>query len=111
VLLLHRVPESHREPRRSIAEVPRYSQHPSGPKATTASIASNGLPDGQKRADRAAKYSAGLVFSGDGRWLVIALDAGTRTRLLAWRSGVLNPYETTAIPGLVREPPTLVVAA
>jgi hypothetical protein len=57
-----------------------------------------------------AKSSPGLAFATGEGWLVIALDAGQRTRLLAWRSGLRKPYETTAIRGLVRTPPTLVIA-
>lgn len=44
-----------------------------------------------------AKSGPGLAFSPDGRWLVIALDAGRRTRLLVWRSGLPHPLETTPI--------------
>jgi len=57
-----------------------------------------------------AKSPPGLAFATPGGWLVIALDAGPQTRLLAWRPGLKQPYETTAIPGLVRNPPTLVIA-
>ena len=46
-----------------------------------------------------AKMSPGLAFSADGRWLVIALDAGSKTRLLAWRPGLAHPYESTSIAG------------
>ena len=53
----------------------------------------------------------GLAFAGRDGWLVIALDAGSRTRLLAWRPGLRQPYETTALPGLVHDPPTLVVTS
>ncbi|HEY3561353.1 MAG TPA: hypothetical protein VGL05_28005 [Kribbella sp.] len=55
-----------------------------------------------------AKSQPGLTFTADGTWLVVALDAGQKTRLLAWRPGLQKPYETTPIPGLVRGPPTLV---
>jgi len=58
-----------------------------------------------------AKMSPGLAFSADGRWLAIALNAGTRTRLLAWRSGLRHPYETMPIPGQVLGSPTLVMLA
>lgn len=51
----------------------------------------------------------GLAFAERGDWLVIALDAGSRTRLLTWRPGLRQPYETNALPGLVHDPPTLVV--
>ena len=46
-----------------------------------------------------AKIPPSLAFSADGRWLLIALDAGSKTRLLAWRSGLAHPYETTPIAG------------
>ncbi|TDW22052.1 hypothetical protein EV650_0884 [Kribbella kalugense] len=58
-----------------------------------------------------AKSQPGLAFAGRGDWLVIALDAGSRTRLLAWRPGLRQPYETNALPGLVHNPPTLVVTS
>jgi hypothetical protein len=51
--------------------------------------------------------SPGLAFAADGRWLAIALDAGTRIRLLAWRSGLRHPYETNAIAGQAGWAPTL----
>jgi hypothetical protein len=56
-----------------------------------------------------AKSQPGLAFAGRGDWLVIALDAGSRTRLLAWRPELRQPYETKALPGLVHDRPTLVV--
>ncbi|MFC5262412.1 hypothetical protein ACFPJ1_09845 [Kribbella qitaiheensis] len=58
-----------------------------------------------------AKSQPGLAFAGRGDWLVTALDAGSRTRLLAWRPGLRQPYETNALPGLVHDPPTLVVTS
>ncbi len=58
-----------------------------------------------------AKSQPGLAFAERGDWLVIALDAGSRTRLLAWRPGLRQPYETNALPGLVHDPPTLVVTS
>jgi hypothetical protein len=54
------------------------------------------------------KSQPALVFAGRGDWLVIALDAGSRTRLLAWRPGLPQPYETNPLPGLVHDRPTLV---
>jgi hypothetical protein len=54
-----------------------------------------------------AGISPGLAFSADGRWLAIALDAGTRIRLLAWRPGLRHPYETNAIAGQAGLSPTL----
>lgn len=46
-----------------------------------------------------AKVSPGLAFSPDSHWLVAALDAGARTRLLAWRPVLGRPYEAARIPG------------
>ncbi|MFG1622676.1 hypothetical protein [Kribbella sp. NPDC049227] len=56
-----------------------------------------------------AKSQPGLAFTGRGDWLVIALNAGSRTRLLAWHPGLRQPYETTPLPGPVHDPPTLVI--
>jgi hypothetical protein len=56
-----------------------------------------------------AKTSPGLAFSADGRWLVIALDAGPQTRLLAWRAGLAHPFESTPITGPAVDPPPLLV--
>lgn len=57
------------------------------------------------------KSQPGLTFTGRDDWLVIALNAGSRTRLLAWRPGLRQPYETNALPGPVHDPPTLVVTS
>ena len=57
------------------------------------------------------KSQPGLTFTGRDDWLVMALNAGSRTRLLAWRPGLRKPYETNALPGLVHDPPTLVVTS
>ncbi|TCC63423.1 hypothetical protein E0H73_13350 [Kribbella pittospori] len=57
------------------------------------------------------KTQPGLAFAARGDWLVVALNAGSRTRLLAWRPGLRQPYETTALPGPVHDPPTLVVTS
>jgi hypothetical protein len=46
-----------------------------------------------------AKASPGLAFSADGRWLAIALDAGTKTRLLAWHPGLGRAYEMAPLSG------------
>jgi len=58
-----------------------------------------------------AKSQPGLAFAGRDDWLVIALNAGSRTRLLTWRPGLRQPYETSALPGVVHDPPTLVVTS
>ncbi|MEU4191865.1 hypothetical protein AB0E69_08210 [Kribbella sp. NPDC026611] len=70
-----------------------------------------GLLDVVPDVELPAKSQPGLAFSPDGDWLVIALDAGSRTRLLAWRSDLPQPYETTALEGSVEDPPTLVVTS
>lgn len=52
----------------------------------------------------------GLAFSADSHWLVVALDAGSKTRLLAWHSGLAHPYESKPIPGQnLGNPPPVVV--
>jgi hypothetical protein len=56
-----------------------------------------------------AKIFPGRAFSADGRWLVIALDAGPKTRLLAWRAGLAKPYESKMIAGPTLEPPPILV--
>jgi hypothetical protein len=62
--------------------------------------------------------SPGLAFSAHGRSRMIALDAGQQTRLLAWRSGLVYPYESKPIAGQVMDlgpgpslPPILVLPA
>jgi hypothetical protein len=57
----------------------------------------------------APKESPGLAFSADGRWLAIALDAGTETRLLAWRPGLGPPYEGVSVRGRNYGTPPLIV--
>jgi hypothetical protein len=57
-----------------------------------------------------AKSQPALAFTKEG-WLVIALDAGSRTRLLAWHPGLRQVYETAALPGVVHPPPTLVITS
>jgi DNA-binding beta-propeller fold protein YncE len=56
-----------------------------------------------------AKEFPGLAFSPDGRWLAISLDAGTKTRLLAWRPGLGPPYEGVSVPGRTDGAPPLLV--
>jgi hypothetical protein len=54
-------------------------------------------------------YGATLAFSTDDRWLVIALNAGSTTRLLAWRPGLASPYECPPIPAKALYAPALEV--
>jgi hypothetical protein len=56
-----------------------------------------------------AKASPGLAFSADSRWLVIALNAGSKTRLLAWRSGLAHPYKSKPIAGQTLQPPPILI--
>ena len=54
-------------------------------------------------------YGATLAFSPHDRWLVIALNAGSTTRLLAWRPGLARPYECPPIPAKALYAPALEV--
>lgn len=56
-----------------------------------------------------AKPAPGLAFSSDGRWLVIAVSAGARTRLLAWRPGLAHPLETSPVASASLGTPAVVV--
>lgn len=54
----------------------------------------------------------GLAFTADSRWLMITLNAGRKTRLLAWRPGLAQPYESKPIPGAaIGAPPVVVLPA
>lgn len=48
--------------------------------------------------------TAGLAFSADGRWLVIALNSAGGYQLLAWRSGLNNPLAAVRLPGSPPQP-------
>jgi hypothetical protein len=56
-----------------------------------------------------AKTSPALAFSADGQWLAIALDTGWEIRLLAWRTGLALPVESTRVAGPVSGAPALQV--
>ena len=86
---------------------PRYEGHPIPPSDLAVLHLDTGRLQIVPGIELPTKSSPGLAFSADGRWLAIALDAGTRIRLLAWRSGLRHPYETNAIPGQVWSAPTL----
>jgi hypothetical protein len=58
-----------------------------------------------------AKAPPGLAFSADGAWLVMAFNAGSATRLLAWRPGLSLPYESAPVAGPVVGAPAIVALA
>jgi hypothetical protein len=89
----------------------RFEGHPLPPSDIAVMHLDTGRLEVVPAVEIPAKSPPGLAFAAREGWLVVALDAGPRTRLLAWRPGLKQPYETTAIPGLVRDPPTLVIAA
>jgi hypothetical protein len=89
----------------------RFDGHPLPPMDIAIMQLGTGRLDIVPGIELPAKSQPGLAFAGRGDWLVIALDAGSRTRLLAWRPGLRQPYETNALPGLVHDPPTLVVTS
>jgi hypothetical protein len=91
------------------AQDPRFEQgHPIPPADIAILHLDTGALDVVPGIEIPAKMSPGLAFSTDGRWLVMALNAGTKTRLLAWRHGLIHPYESTSIAGLVWGPPAIV---
>jgi hypothetical protein len=59
--------------------------------------------------ETAPKMSPGLAFSPNSRWLVITLNAGSRIRLLAWRSGLAHPYESRSMVEQVLDPPPVAI--
>ena len=87
----------------------RYQGHPTPPSDVAVLHLDTGRLEIVPGVEIPAKSSPGLAYSTDGRWLAIALDAGTHIRLLAWRSGLTHPHETNAIPGQVLGRPTIVM--
>jgi hypothetical protein len=88
---------------------PRFRvDHPFPPADIAVLYLDSGTFDIVPGIELAPKASAALAFSRDD-WLVIGLDAGTRTRLLAWRLGLQHPLEARALPGLAATPPGLEV--
>lgn len=57
----------------------------------------------------AAKDQPGLAFAADGRWLVLALNVGVGTRVLAWHPGLAHPLETEPVAGPAMSPPAVAV--
>ncbi|MFI7063713.1 hypothetical protein ACIBL3_22195 [Kribbella sp. NPDC050124] len=90
---------------------PRFDDHPLPPMDIAIMQLDTGRLDLVPGIELPAKSQPALAFADRGDWLVIALNAGSRTRLLAARPGLRQPYETTALPGLVHHPPTLVVTS
>jgi hypothetical protein len=91
---------------------PRFaSGHPLPPTDVAVLHLDTGALDLVPGVEIPAKNPPGLMFSADSSWLVLALNAGTATRLLAWRSGLTAVYETTPVPGLVWGPPAVDVPA
>ncbi|MGW7683982.1 hypothetical protein ACWGID_24795 [Kribbella sp. NPDC054772] len=87
-------------------------EHPSTDPLPPADIATLQLTTGRLTVvpgiELPARSEPGLTFA-DHDWLVIALDAGSDTRLLAWRPGLPQPYESNPVPGVVQDAPTPVV--
>lgn len=80
---------------------PRYlTGHPGGPSEIAVLDLDTGGLEFVPGVELAPKSGVGLTFSADGRWLVLALNEGTRSRLLVWRSGMEQPQESPArLPG------------
>ena len=88
---------------------PRFEvEHPFPPADIAVLHLDSGVVDTVPGIELPAKSSPALGFT-DGGWLVIALDSGIRTRVLAWRPGLAHPVESRAVPGLVSTPPALLI--
>jgi hypothetical protein len=88
---------------------PRYDQgHPIPPQDVVIMHLDGGqmyvVPD----VEVPAKSVPGLAFSADGNWLVIALNAGDFTRLLAWQPRLEQPYESAPVAGAGAGAPSIV---
>jgi hypothetical protein len=92
---------------------PRYdSGHPAPPTDVAMFNLDTGALTVVPGVELAPKTQSGLVFSADSRWLVIALNAGNRTRLLVWRPGLSHPMESPAqLPGQVPAIPVVLKKA
>jgi hypothetical protein len=91
------------------AKDPRFTGHPIPPSDVAILHLDTGKLEIIPGIEVPAKIFPTLAFSADGHWLVIALDAGTKTRLLAWRSGLAHPYESTPITEQALDPPPILV--
>jgi WD40 repeat protein len=91
-------------------EDPRYVQgRPAPPSDIVILQLDTGVIEVVPGIETSATSPPGLAFSADGRWLVVALDAGSRTRLLAWHSGLTHPYESKPIAGKALPTPAIAV--
>ena len=89
------------------AQDPRYVyEHPFPPTDIAVLNLDTGVVETVPGIEIPAKSAPALDFTDD-NWLVVGLGAGTRTRVLAWRSGLAHPMETRAVPGLVGSPPAM----
>lgn len=91
---------------------PRYEQgHPIPPADVAVLHLDTGALDVVPGVELPAKSAPALAFSAHSRWLVIALDGGTTTRLLAWRPGLRQPFESWPVPGRVAPPVAMAIAS
>jgi hypothetical protein len=86
--------------------------HPGGPSDVVVLDAVTGATAVVPGLELAPKSFVGLAFSPDGRWLVVGLNDGSRTRLLVWRRGWDRPRESAArLPGRVQYGAPVLVTA
>lgn len=102
--------------RRLAVQLTRASSRPvvghPGPSSDVAVVdLTSGRVDVVQGIELAPKSAAGLAFSRDGRWLVMAVNDGRRTRMLLWRAGLARAVEPPFdLPGAVqRDTPVLAV--
>jgi hypothetical protein len=89
---------------------PRHEQgHPGQPTDIAVLHFGTGLVELVPGIELPAKTSPALAFSGDSRWLAIALGTGFDIRLLAWRTGLALPVESTRVAGPMQGAPALQV--
>jgi hypothetical protein len=99
-------------PARSRPPVHTYN-HPEPPFDIAVLHLDTGALDVIPGIELAPKSGLGLAFSADNRWLAIALNEGTHTRLLIWRRGLGNPLQPPIqLPGpVLYAPPMTPLAA